>query len=296
MFGYVKTDRGELRIREYEYYRASYCGLCRAMGKCTGQCSRLLLSYDFAFLANVRMLLCGTKPRFARRRCIAHPLRRRRMMEPDDQLCYCAAASAILAFEKCRDDVADERGLRALGARVKCVLLYRMYAKAKKRVPALAVTVREHLDSLSAKEAEREASVDAVATIFARLLGDVVSYGLQGDAALLAHKIGFAVGRFIYILDALDDVQKDAKRGRFNPFLLVYGAPPDEQERASIRDALIAGLFELESALDLLPDGADPAPREILNNILYLGMPQTMDKVLGGGAHKKESSREQQPI
>ena len=77
MFGYIKVERDELRVREYEYYKATYCGLCRSMGKCTGQCSRMLLSYDFTFLAGVRMALCGEKPQFKRRRCIAHPLRRR---------------------------------------------------------------------------------------------------------------------------------------------------------------------------------------------------------------------------
>ena len=81
MFGYIRTAREELRVREYEYYRASYCGLCRSMGKCTGQCSRFALSYDFAFLANVRMALTQTAPTFRRRRCIAHPFRRRVMME-----------------------------------------------------------------------------------------------------------------------------------------------------------------------------------------------------------------------
>ena len=99
MFGYVKTVRGELRVREYEYYRASYCGLCRSMGKCTGQCSRMLLSYDFAYLANVRMALSGQKPAFAKRRCMVHPLRRRVMMERNEQLDFCAAASAILAYD-----------------------------------------------------------------------------------------------------------------------------------------------------------------------------------------------------
>ena len=100
MFGYVRAARADMRVREYEYYRASYCGLCRSMGKCTGQCSRMLLSFDFAYLANVRMALAGTEPSFHPRRCIAHPFRKRMMMDRNEQLDFCAVASTILAYEK----------------------------------------------------------------------------------------------------------------------------------------------------------------------------------------------------
>ncbi len=296
MFGYVKTDRGELRIREYEYYRASYCGLCRSMGKCTGQCSRMLLSYDFAYLANVRMALCGTKPQFKRRRCPAHPLRRRSMMEYNEQLTYCAAASAILAYEKCRDNVADERGIRRLKARLQCLLLRRMYKKAKRATPGLAEAVRGHLGRLAEQERAKQPSVDCVAAIFGDLLADVAAYGLEGDLARLARKIGWETGRFVYILDALEDLPKDAERGRFNPFLLLYGGAVPEEDKQGIKDALIACLMDLETAFDLLPQGEDPTRQEILNNILYLGMPATLDRVLFGVGCNKEETNEQESL
>lgn len=296
MFGYVKTQRSELRIREYEYYRASYCGLCRSMGKCTGQCSRMLLSYDFAFLANVRMALCEVTPAFRKRRCIAHPLRRRVMMERNGQLDYCAAASAILAYEKCRDNVADERGFSRLKARLQCLLLHGAYRRAKKQLPQLAQLVRGHLERLAAAEREASPSVDAVAAIFGDLLADVTAHGLEGERERLARKIGFETGRFIYILDAVDDLEEDAKRKRFNPFLLLYGGPLDEEARQGVKDALIACLFDLESAFDLMPRAEDPTRREILNNILYLGMPQTLTHVLCGNKCNKEDDNEQQPL
>ena len=287
MFGYVKTNRDELRLREYEYYRASYCGLCRSMGKCTGQCSRMLLSYDFAFLANVRMLIAGTDVCFKRRRCLVHPFRRRRMMENNEQLAYCARASAILAYEKCRDDVADERGFRRLGARLRCLFVFGAYRRAKKALPTLCASVRSHLARLSAEEQKKQEGVDLVAAIFGDLLADVAAFGFEGNEEKLARKIGFEVGRFVYVLDALDDMEKDAKRKRYNPFLLLYGEEMPKEEKNSVRVALIAGLCDLEAAFDLLPRGKDPAAREILNNILYLGMPQALDKVLKG--HKEDN-------
>lgn len=288
MFGYVKIQRAEMRVREYEYYRASYCGLCRSMGKCTGQCSRMLLSYDFAFLANIRMALSGTEPSFKRRRCIAHPFRRRTMMEPNDELRFAAAASAILAYEKCRDDVCDERGFRKFKARLKCLFLHGAYRRAKKRLPDLALAVRSHLARLAEKEKEKRPSVDEVAVIFGDLLADIVSYGLDDDKKRVAETIGRQTGRFIYIIDAIDDLPEDVKKKRFNPFLLLFDGIPAEQDKKSIEDALISCLSDLEIAFDLMNDTADRNRRAVIENILYLGMPDTIRRVLYREENKED--------
>lgn len=280
MFGYIRTVREELRVREYEYYRASYCGLCRSMGKCTGQCSRLTLSYDFAFLVNVRMALTGVQPTFRHRRCIAHPVRKRRMMEPNAQSEYAACASVILAYEKCRDDLHDERGFHKFKARMRCFFLNGAYRRAKKKLPELAERVAGHLARLSEKEKEKRPSVDEVAVIFGDLLADIFSYGLSGTAERLARTIGRQTGRFIYIIDAIDDLQEDQKRRRFNPFLLLYNGEPAKEDRQAIHDALIAYLADMEKALDLIDDTADPDRCGVIKNILYLGMPATIRRVL----------------
>jgi hypothetical protein len=253
----------------------------------------MLLSYDFAYLANVRMALCATVPAFKKRRCIAHPLKRRVMMERNEQLDFCAAASAILAFEKCRDNVADERGFARLRARLACLFLKGAYKRAKKRLPALADGVHAHLARLTALEKEKTASVDRVAAVFGDLLADVTSHGLSGANAVIARKIGFETGRFIYILDALDDLAKDVRKGRYNPIALVYGDTLGDEDKAGLKDALLCTLYDLESAFDLLDGKDDLTRREILNNILYLGMPRAIDGVLSGEIPQKEEHYEQ---
>ena len=292
MFGYVRIRKADLLVKEYEYYRAAYCGLCRSMGKCTGQCSRLALSYDVAFLVHIRMLLTGTVPSFKRRRCPVHPLQKREMMEENDQLSYCAAAAALLAYEKCRDDLADEGFFGRWKARFRCFLLAGAYRKAKKRLPELAVTVRKHLEALAALERQKPASVDAPADIFGALLADVASYGLEGASARVARVIGEKTGKFIYVVDAVDDMKKDAKSGNFNPVLALFGENPTNEEREGLRVALIACLSDLEAALDLAPTHQRPEIKAVVQNILYLGMPDAVRRVLYGEGCRKEDSSE----
>lgn len=293
MFGYVKIRKAELRVREYEYYRATYCGLCRSMGKCTGQCSRFTLSYDIAFLTQVRMALVGTVPTFKNRRCMAHPFKKRPMMEPNGELCFAADASALLVYEKCRDDIADKRGFGKALARIRCLLMHSAYRRARRRHPELAEIIREKLAALSAIEGERRATVDEPAAVFGELLATIFENGLTGNAARIARLVGDKIGRFIYIADAIDDVEKDEKSGNFNPVLLLFGKRPNEVERHSLQDALISSLSDAAKALDLIGENDFSPRRAVLENILYLGMPDVARQVIFGC---KEEESEQQSL
>ncbi len=296
MFGYVKIQKSELRVREYEYYRAVYCGLCRSMGKCTGQCSRLTLSYDFAFLSLVRMTLTDAVPTFKRRRCIMHPFHARMMVEPNDALCFAADAAALLSYEKCRDDLADGGFWGRIGAAIRCVFLHGAYRRARKRHGALAALLREELATLSDIEREQRPTVDEPAAAFGRLLAALMAEGLAADKARIARVIGDKIGRFIYIVDAIDDLTDDAKAGNYNPVLLTFGATLDEAARVLLRDALIASLHDVDAALDLISDDADSTRRTILENIVYLGMPAAAKRVLAGRHDGKEDGSEQQSL
>lgn len=293
MFGYVRIKKAELRVKEYEYYRATYCGLCRSMGKCTGQCSRLTLSYDIAFLVHVRMLLSGREPSFRARRCPVHPLRRRMMMERNEELDFAARVSALLAYEKCRDDVADRRGFGRLVARLRCLWLRGAYRRAKKHLPALAALFAEKLAALSALEAQKKPSVDQPAALFGDMLAEMLAHGLPEGEARIAARIGARMGRFIYIVDAIDDLARDEKEGSFNPLLLLYGSRPDDLKKQELYDALIACLMDMEAALDLVEDKRKNLSRFVIENILYLGMPATVKRVLYGEECCEEDKREQ---
>jgi hypothetical protein len=296
MYGYVRIHAPELKVREQEYYRAVYCGLCRTMGKCTGQCSRMTLSYDFTYFALVRMALTGKSPAVKPRRCPVHPLRKRPMAEPTEDLALCACMSAILAYHKIRDDLHDERGIKRTAATALSPFVGAIRRRALKRGYTNAdMAVAEALRALCALETTRPLSVDEPAELFGTLMATLLAYGLTGDAAKLARKIGRHVGRWVYILDAADDYAEDMRRGRYNPLACLYGDPTmtelSESKRQEIRTALLCELSELECAFDLLDLSENPDLNGVLRNILYLGMPREAERVLAiGGCQACESS------
>lgn len=298
MYGYVRIHAPELKVREQEYYRAVYCGLCRTMGKCTGQCSRMTLSYDFTFFALVRMALTGKYPTVKTHHCPVHPLRKRPVAEPTEDLALCAYMSAILVYHKIRDDLRDETGMKRTAATAAAPFVASIRHRAIKRGYAHAdVAVAEAMQTLCALEAARPPSVDEPATLFGNLMALLLAYGLEGDQAKLAHTIGRHVGRWVYILDAADDYADDMKRGRYNPLACLYGDPtmtelPDHKKQ-ELRNALLAELIELERAFDLLDTTDNPNLGGVLSNILYEGMPREADRVLfgkDGCGHDKKTS------
>ena len=280
MFGYIRTDVPELLVRENEYYRALYCGLCRAQGKCTGQCSRMTLSYDIAFLALLRVAAEGKPTVIKRGRCIAHPFKKRNYIDFCEPLAYCAYASAILAYGKTIDDINDENGFEKLKAHLAKPFVSRMRKKAIKNYLALDVRVQEGLQRLSDIEKQKLPSVNVPADEFGNILADILSFGLEGDSEKIMRNIGRHIGRWIYIVDAADDLEDDLKKERFNAFACLYGRKLDADERESVSDSLKLELFSAEPAFDLIDYNDLPHIEGIINNIIYRGMPKTALRVL----------------
>lgn len=283
MFGYVRVSSSELKVKEYEFYRGAYCGLCRSMGKCTGQCSRMALSYDFVFLALCRLALTDTKIEFEQKRCMAHPLKKRNSMKRNDTLDYCAEAAAILNYQKVRDDLADERGAKRLRARLLLPFVSHARKKALRRNSSLKELDRAvscELEALAALEASGTSSVDLPADSFGRLLSEIMSFGLDGSGARIMRELGRAVGGWIYIADAIDDMEDDSKKQRYNPILKLYSdSLPNKEQLAFISDALKLRLFGAEGAFDLL-DCESETVENIIANILFLGIPDRTEEIM----------------
>ena len=280
MFGYIRTDTPELRVRENEYYRAVYCGLCRAQGKCTGQCSRFTLSYDIAFLALLRLAAEGKQVEIKRGRCIAHPFKKRAYVAYCEPLAYCAYAAAILTHGKIADDINDEKGMKKLLALSAKPFSSHMRKKAIKKYAELDAKVFEGLKKLSQIEKQELASVDIPADAFGEILSDIFSFGLDGDNYKIMRNIGKHIGRWIYIVDAADDLEDDIKKQRFNAFACLYGGNIPDGERDTVANSLKLELLAAEPAFDLIEYNGLYDIEAIIENIIYRGMPMTADKVL----------------
>lgn len=281
MFGYIRTDVPEMRVRENEYYRAVYCGLCRSQGKCTGQCSRFTLNYDMVFLALLRIALEGKQVEIKRGRCIAHPFKKRAYVTHCEPLAYCAYAAAILTHGKVADDLVDEKGFKRFKASLIKPFTSHMRKKALKKYAELDERVASGLRKLSKIEAEGLASVDVPADAFGEILADILCYGLEGTDEKIMRNIGRHVGRWIYIIDAADDLDEDIKKNRFNAFAKLYGGRIPDDERESVANSLRLELLAAEPAFDLIDYNELYDIEAIIGNIMYLGMPNTAERVLG---------------
>lgn len=279
MFGYIHPFREELKVCENELYKAVYCGLCRAMGRRICRSFTLTLSYDAVFLVLVRLAATGEKGSVKQGRCAAHPLKKRNYITAEDTMSYCARAYAVLAECKAGDDVADSKGFAKIPARVKRAGARRFGKKAA--LHDLAPLLTGHLEKIAGYEKDGVASPDPPADEFGRLLAEVFCYGTEGSIRRILYDIGYHTGRWIYIIDACDDFESDMKKGSFNPFSQC-GSLPAQQ----IENALNLELELLSHTIDLLPQ-CDRSIRDIIENTVYLGMPQTAKKILAKRTDKQ---------
>lgn len=284
MFGYIKPVSPELRVKEYELYRAVYCGLCESLGQSVTCASRLSLSYDFVFLAIVRMALAGEVGKIERHRCLAHPTKKRAVLVGASQLDYAARLSAVLTYHKLRDDICDGKGVKRLGARLLMPAAKRMRKKARLDKEA-EVFIAEKLSELSMLEKEGCSSLDKAAEPFGEMMAYVCSLGFDNNspASRIAAEIGRHIGRYIYIIDAIDDLRDDIKSDAYNPFRMMYADAESEiaADAENIKTALTMELVSLEAAVGLIDFSLVPEYGEIIKNIIYLGLPACTDKVLG---------------
>lgn len=286
MFGYVKPRAEDLLVKEYEFFRAAYCGVCRAMRKETGFFSSFALSYDVVFLALCRMLLTDRRTVAKRCRCVAHPCRAKKCLVGNESLTFAARISAILLYEKCLDDRKDKGSHR-----LRASLLLPIFKKAAKRarLPFLCKETQACLEELAALEAANTPSVDAPAAVFGDLLGLCFAEGLSEDMYPIFYNVGYHLGAFIYAADAADDYTADKKSGSYNPYVLLYpdgegfenGIPDD------IKISLRLSLTNLADAVEKLPFAGDVSLTNIIKNTVYLGLPDRIER-LGKPKNKKE--------
>mgnify|MGYP000859674474 CR=1 FL=1 len=282
MFGYVEPDKPELKMREYDVFRGYYCSLCKTLGRRYGQFSRLTLNYDLAFLYVLLDSLSSLPIRGKKQRCIAHPLKKRFILFSNNLAEYASDMNIILMYYNLKDKWNDEKNVMGGSG---ALALKRAFKKAKNRYPEKCASIENHLIKLSALEKQGCDSVDEIAEEFAAIMRDIFeceSIEDENDRKVLGW-MGYNLGRWIYILDAFDDIEKDINNNSYNPLVTQYGFKGDNinEFKNSIREkvnfTLTYSLSEVEKAYSLL---AIEKNKGILDNILYSGLIVKTDKVL----------------
>ena len=291
MFGYVKPVHSELLVKEHEFYKATYCGICRAMKKHTGFFSNVAITYDSVFLALIRMIYVPDSDIGAeKRRCIAHPMKRKGMLKENDAIVYTAKAFAILTYYKSLDDLRDEKLIKKTLVSAARPIFKR--GKRKASLDFISTVCKEKLDAINAMEDGGEESVDNPASLFGELLGEIFAFGFSGNDRLVLYTAGYHLGRFIYAADAAEDYEDDRKTGKYNPYVLAYkGEPLSAENRNTIKCALILECKKIESAINLLPFGERRIIENIIKNIIYLGLIKRIE-FLDGAKNEKEDKKE----
>lgn len=267
MFGYVNINKQELKVKEYYKYKAYYCGLCHQLKKSYGRFGQMTLTYDMTFLIIVLTSLYESEVTQARKRCLAHPTSKHWILtnEISD---YAADMNIALTYHKFMDDWTDDKSVLGLsGARI----LKRRYRKVEKKYPRQCDKIRECLERLNQLERENEQNLDVICRPFGELMAELFVYQCDQWETTL-RQVGFYLGKFIYLLDAYDDLPEDKKTGNYNPLIFMSSSITFEEE---IKEILTMMMAECTKAFERLPLVWDV---ELLRNILYAGVWKKYDE------------------
>jgi len=261
MFGYIIVNKAEMKFKEFDIYHSFYCGICRDLKRKYGVCGQLALSYDMTFLAILLTGLYDPETHVGSCKCVAHPFESH---ETRNNIFteYAADMNVLFAWFKCRDDWEDERKLLKLfyGRLLegKTGKLKTLYAEKVRKINLL-------MQDFSEAEADEDMEIDKVSGLFGSVMAEIMAVR-EDEWAEELRKLGFFLGKFIYLCDAYEDIELDRKKGTPNPLKHRYESPDFEEECRTILMMMMSECCREFEKLPILENV------EILRNILYSGV------------------------
>lgn len=277
MFGYVRTDTPYLYIKDQTLYRAMYCGLCKGISAVCGQTARMGLSYDITFLSVLLHNIAGKDVKIEKSRCVTHLLGvKKPMAEVDEMTKRLGAINTVLAYYKYTDDIADEG--KGKGKRL---WFKRGRKRAKKVYPEIEEIVQRNLALQEQTEKSGTDSVDRAADATANMLAELSDYLLEDKKTEFTHNLLYAIGKWIYLIDALDDYDKDIKKGCYNPFVKAYAFDCAKnlltEKKEDVAFIFHSLFYDIRDNLSHIPFSFN---RDLSDNILLRGLPAETNRVI----------------
>ena len=279
MFGYVVMNKPEIKFKDFDMYRSFYCGLCRELKERYGLSGQITLTYDMTFVILLLSGLYEPPTKKGLTRCIVHPVRRQPVRK-NAITEYASDMNIFLTYYKCKDDWNDERSILGLAFGK---LLERKEKKSEKLWSKKVQTIVSCLDELSELEKENATDIDRVSGCFGRIMAEIFAYREDVWEPTL-RRMGFYFGKFIYLLDAYDDVEEDVKKGNYNPFSKDYIIKGFDDRVKSMLMMMMAETCREFEKLPIIKY------TDILRNILYSGVWCRFENV--SGKRKKEQEKE----
>ncbi|HBU11529.1 MAG TPA: hypothetical protein DEB31_01985 [Clostridiales bacterium] len=275
MFGYVTPLICELKVREYELYRAYYCGLCKELKR--KYAKSVVLNYDCTFLYLLGDSLLYDETDVAPCKCMLHPVQKRQTVSSLSAE-YAADVNLLLAYAKIRDDAHDSK---ALSPRLRLPFYRKARRKAQASIPRIAKMVDETERDLRALEQGGCADTDKMADTYARLWGNMLM-DLDVLQSHILYEIGYGMGRWVYLVDAFDDIERDIQKNEYNVFVNKYGlsGPPPPEVKEEVRFNFN---YTLSTAMESLRRLELKKNRNILQNIICHGLKERTRQVLEKG-------------
>lgn len=283
MFGYVKPDKENLLVKDSSLYKAVYCGLCETIKKDVSFILPLKLSYDFVFLTMMRSAITGETPILKKGKCKYNPLKNSVYSIPKKSALFSANSALILTLMKIEDDIADSDV--SFFKKLIYYPLSRHFSKKLKKLEKsnpdysiLVSKIKQKLKDLSALEKGKCSNIDETALIFGDIMADILSFQLEGNDYLIASSIGRSIGVYIYIIDAVDDLETDYKKGAYNPLIQEFGSVQKARECLTVIDTALA--MHTKNAVNAYNLIEKSPYSSIIENTLTLGLSKESRRIM----------------
>lgn len=276
MFGYLQIQKSELLVREYEAYKSVYCGLCKQIGKDYSFVTRFILSYDCTFYSMLLMSVHSKCTGFKDGRCTFNPLKKCKFaIDSADNYSKAAAFSVISAYYKIIDDIYDSSFLKSLLYRLIKPFFSHWRKRASMNYPEIDDAISEMTNLQQQAEQDKNCSVDKAAHPTAQMLGKVFSLEAEDETSKrIFYEFGYHLGRWIYLIDAADDIEKDMKHKNFNPFVNTDTLQKVDANRiVLILNQSLARAYEAYNLIDIKDF------KGILDNMMLMGFPAVQNRV-----------------
>lgn len=261
MFGYIIINKGDLKFKEFDVYHSYYCGLCRALKERYGKLGQISLSYDVTFLVMLLGSLYEPATEISKVRCAAHPFEKH-PVKMNEFSYYGADMNLLFTYYKCKDDWEDDKKLSRL---IYWKALKKDYRKLCSRYGKKVRTISNLMRELTQEEKRQNQDIDKMAGLFGEMMGEMMApKNDEWHDSLKA--MGNNLGKFIYLMDAYEDIEEDIKKGRYNPLRKRFENPDFEEEIKTVLTMIMAECCKEFEKLPVIENV------EILRNILYSGI------------------------